>query len=74
METLNERIKQLRKDKGWTQGQLAEQLGVTAKAVSKWEVGEANPDISLLVKMAQLFGVTVDYGLNSGHVLILEGQ
>ena len=61
METLNERIKQLRKDKGWTQGQLAEQLGVTDKAVSKWEVGEANPDISLLVKMAQLFGVTVDY-------------
>lgn len=61
MESLNERIKQLRKEKGWTQGQLAEQLGVTDKAVSKWEVGEANPDISLLAKLAELFGVSVDY-------------
>ena len=61
MEALNERIKRLRKEKGLTQNQLADQLGVTDKAVSKWEVGEANPDISLLVKMAQLFDVTVDY-------------
>lgn len=61
METLNERIKQLRKDKGLTQSQLADQLGVTDKAVSKWEVGEANPDISLLVKISQVFNVTIDY-------------
>ena len=39
METLNERIKSLRKEKGWTQLQLAEKLHVTDKAVSKWEVG-----------------------------------
>ena len=44
METLNDRIKNLRKEKGWTQLQLAEKLNVTDKAVSKWEVGEANPD------------------------------
>ena len=61
METLNERIKQLRKEKGLTQSQLADELGVTDKAVSKWEVGEANPDISLLVKLAEVFNVTVDY-------------
>ena len=61
METLNERIKQLRKEKGLTQSQLADELGVTDKAVSKWEVGEANPDISLLVKIAEVFNVTVDY-------------
>ena len=42
METLNDRIKNLRKEKGWTQLQLAEKLNVTDKAVSKWEVGEAN--------------------------------
>ena len=61
METLNERIKQLRKEKGLTQSQLADALGVTDKAVSKWEVGEANPDISLLAKISEIFGVTIDY-------------
>lgn len=61
METLNDRIKQLRKEKGLTQSQLADLLGVTDKAVSKWEVGEANPDISLLVKLAEIFGVTIDF-------------
>lgn len=61
MKTLNERIKILRKQKELTQSQLANELGVTDKAVSKWEVGEANPDITLLPKIAELFGVTIDY-------------
>ena len=61
METLNDRIKQLRKEKGLTQGQLADILGVTDKAVSKWEVGESNPDISLLPSLAETLGTTVDY-------------
>ena len=61
MDTLNERIKQLRKEKGLTQSQLADLLGVTDKAVSKWEIGETNPDISLLPKMSEIFNVTLDY-------------
>lgn len=61
METLNDRIKNLRKEKGWTQLQLAEKLNVTDKAVSKWEVGEANPDLSSIVNIASLFGVTIDF-------------
>ena len=61
MDTLNERIKQLRKEKGLTQSQLADLLGVTDKAVSKWEVGETNPDISLLPKISEIFNVTLDY-------------
>lgn len=61
METLNDRIKDLRKSKGLTQLQLSELLCVTDKAVSKWELGEANPDISLLPRMAEIFGVTLDY-------------
>lgn len=61
MKSLNERIKNLRKEKGLTQLQLADMLNVTDKAVSKWEVGEANPDIALLPKIAQIFGVTLDY-------------
>lgn len=60
-ETLNERIKNLRKEKGWTQLKLAEQLNITDKAVSKWEAGEGNPDILLLPKLAEMFGVSIDY-------------
>lgn len=61
MNALNERIKELRKASGLTQLQLAEKLSVTDKAVSKWEVGEANPDITLLPSIAKIFGVTLDY-------------
>jgi transcriptional regulator with XRE-family HTH domain len=60
-ETLNERIKKLRKEKGLTQLKLANQLNITDKAVSKWEVGEGNPDISILPKLSEIFGVSVDY-------------
>jgi len=61
METLNERIRKLRKEKQLTQLELANQLNVTDKAVSKWEIGEGNPDISLLPKLAEIFDVTIDY-------------
>lgn len=59
-ETLNERIKKLRKKKGMTQLQLADKLGVTDKAVSKWEVGEGNPDLSLIPSIANFFDISVD--------------
>ena len=44
-------IVKLRKGKGWTQLQLAEQLSVSPQAVSKWECGEAVPDIDILLKL-----------------------
>ena len=50
----------LRKEKGMTQAQLAELLGVTNKAVSKWETGEAMPETSLLLPLSRIFDVTVD--------------
>ena len=50
----------LRREKGLTQAQLAAMLGVTNKAVSKWETGEAMPETSQLVPLARIFGVTVD--------------
>lgn len=50
----------LRKEKGMTQAELAEALGVTNKAVSKWETGEAMPETSLLLPLSRIFGVTVD--------------
>ncbi len=60
MNTFGEFLYELRKEKGMTQAQLAEILGVTNKAVSKWETGEAMPETGLLFKISRQFGVSVD--------------
>lgn len=54
------KIKNLRLERGITQEALAEHLGVTAQAVSKWERGAAAPDISLLPELSVFFGVRID--------------
>ena len=59
-QTLGKRIMQCRKSLGLTQDQLAEKLGVTAQAVSKWENDLSCPDISVLPKLAGIFGITTD--------------
>ncbi len=53
-------IYKLRKQKKFTQAQLAEKLGVTEQAVSKWENGGCAPDVSLFPLIAELFGVSID--------------
>lgn len=58
--TFNEFLYELRKEKNLTQNEVADKLGVTNKAVSKWETGETFPDTAQLVPLADLFGVTVD--------------
>ena len=58
--TLGKRITANRKRLGFTQDQLAEQLGITAQAVSKWENDLSCPDISFLPKLADIFGITTD--------------
>lgn len=57
---IGNRIKELRKERGMTQEKLAETVGISFQAVSKWENGLALPDITLVPKLAQLFGVTID--------------
>ncbi len=59
-QTLGKRIVQNRKRLGMTQDKLAEYLGVTAQAVSKWENDQACPDITMLPKLAGLFGISTD--------------
>lgn len=54
-------IKRLRQDRGMNQEQLAEQLHVTRQAVSNWETGKTQPDIEMLVKIAEYFDVSVEY-------------
>lgn len=55
-----EKIKKLRKEKDMTQEQLAEYMGVSPQAVSRWETGATCPDIFALPALAELFGITVD--------------
>lgn len=62
-------IKRLRESKGLTQLQLAEKIGVTAKAVSKWETAKGLPDISLMEPLSQALGVSV-MELMSGETVI----
>ena len=57
-ETLGKRIVSHRKRLGLTQDALAERLGVTAQAVSKWENGTADPSTSNLLKLAKLYGIS----------------
>ena len=59
-QSLGKRIVANRKRLGLTQDQLAEQLGVTAQAVSKWENDQSCPDITMLPRLAAIFGVSAD--------------
>ena len=60
------RMSALRRKMGLSQTDLAEKLGVTSQAVSKWENNSSCPDVSLLTVIADYFGVTVDALLRSG--------
>ncbi|MBQ6850591.1 MAG: helix-turn-helix transcriptional regulator [Oscillospiraceae bacterium] len=59
-QTLGSMIATLRKEHNMTQLQLAEKMGVTDKAVSKWERDLSCPDVASLPRLAELFGITVD--------------
>ena len=59
--TLGEKIGSLRREKGYTQEEFAEKLGVSPQAVSKWENDISCPDIMLLPEIAKQFNVTVDH-------------
>ena len=61
-------IKTLREKKGLTQTELAEVLGVSSKAVSKWETAKGLPDISLLQPLAQALGISVIELMNGEHI------
>lgn len=58
--TLGQFIAELRKEKGLTQRELSEMIGVSDKTVSHWERDESSPDISLLLTLSDIFGITVD--------------
>lgn len=67
--TIGKRIAHLRKEKGLTQEELAQHMGISPQAVSKWENDQTCPDISALPKLARLFDVTVDELLEGKEAL-----
>lgn len=58
---LADKIIEERKKNGWSQEELANKLGVSRQAVSKWESSESIPDLQRILQMSELFGVTTDY-------------
>ena len=59
--SIADRILMLRKSKGMSQEQLAEAVGVSRQAVSKWESEQASPDPEKIIALSEIFGVTTDY-------------
>lgn len=64
---LSDKILQLRKAHGWSQEDLAEKLGVSRQAVSRWESAAAQPDAANILHLSKLFGVTTDYLLHDEY-------
>lgn len=58
---MNKKIRQLREASGLSQKELAAKMGVNPSAVNRWESGEKNPELTNLVRLADLFEVSVDY-------------
>lgn len=68
-QTLGQKIAELRKAKNMTQLELANQLNITDKAVSKWERDISCPDINTFPKLAELLGVSVDELLKANNAI-----
>ena len=69
-----ERIAHLRKEYNLTQSELGKQLGVTNRAVSKWENGISNPQIELIYKMCKMYGKDLDYFFEGTEVFVPDEE
>lgn len=67
---LSEKIVLLRKQKGWSQEELAAQMEVSRQSVSKWESGTSVPDIDKIILLSSIFGITTDYLLKEDDEFI----
>lgn len=69
-----DRIQSLRKAKGFSQEELADKIGVSRQAVSKWESEQSTPDIEKIIVMSDLFEVTTDYILKGTEPANVTGK
>lgn len=59
--SIAERLQELRKQSGYSQEQVAELLGLSRQAISKWESGQGKPEIDNIVKLTEIYNVSADY-------------
>ena len=59
--SVGKRISELRKQHNMSQGQLANQLGVSRQAISKWENGQSSPDTANLITLSEIFDTNIEY-------------
>ena len=59
-ETFGQRLARLRREKGLTQEEIAEKIGISPQAVSKWENDVSSPDISIIISLSEILDVTTD--------------
>ncbi|MEE0509876.1 MAG: helix-turn-helix domain-containing protein [Peptococcaceae bacterium] len=69
---LADKISNLRKKNGWSQEELAQQMGVSRQSVSKWESGQSIPDLDKILKLSALFDVSTDYLLKENVEIVEE--
>ena len=67
---LASRIAAQRKQKGWSQEDLAERMDVSRQSVSKWESGASTPDLNRVIQLAELFQVTTDFLLKEEELSV----
>lgn len=67
-EKIGKFIASCRKECGYTQATLAEKLGITDRAVSKWETGKSMPDVSIMLELCNLLGISVNELLTGEHI------
>lgn len=70
--TFQEKLTALRKSRGMSQEQLAEELNVSRQSISRWEQGSAMPDAGNLLQLSKIFGVSVDYLLHDDYTSDLD--
>ncbi len=73
--SIAERLQELRKRSGYSQEQVAEMLGLSRQAISKWESGQGKPEIDNIVKLTEIYNVSADYillGTEKASVTVSE--
>ena len=65
--TLGQRLQKARKESGLSQEELAEQLGVSRQAVSKWENDSGYPEMEKMIRLSQIYQVSLDYLVGNGQ-------
>jgi len=70
----NERLKEFRKQKGWSQQQLADELKVTKRTITNYEIGRSYPTKDVITRLEELFNVRIDLLMDGKEEFIAEAQ